>query len=392
MAENTSLIEQAKVEGGPLSANEASTKMFKMLRASDLISGPMDKEPDTILVVDDDPITRMVLAELFRSDYNIQEADDGHVALQLVLADPLRYCAILLDYAMNVMDGLEVLDNLSQRELLARVPVFLITAEANSEVTKDAYDLGVMDVISKPVVPHVVRRRVDSVIELYQSRRRLSNTVKSQADELLEQAERIIDLSNGMIEALAAAIEFRDGESGEHVRRIRNITRLMLEGTVLGEGLAPQEIDAIEIASMMHDVGKIAIPDAILCKPGRLTSEEFDIMKTHTTVGSDMLARIPHFDELDSYEYAVDIARHHHERWDGRGYPDGLAGDEISVWAQVVALADVYDALRSKRVYKDAFGREKVLRMITGGECGTFNPRLLETFMAVEPAIDQMYR
>ena len=143
---------------------------------------------------------------------------------------------------------------------------------------------------------------------------------------------------------------------------------------------------------MMHDVGKIAIPAAILCKPGKLTAEEFDIMKTHTTVGSDMLASIPHFDELDSYEYAVDIARHHHERWDGRGYPDGLVGDQISVWSQVVALADVYDALRSKRVYKDAFGREKVLRMITGGECGAFNPRLLETFMAVEPAIDQMYR
>ncbi len=359
---------------------------------SDYVTGPLDSEPNTILIVDDDPITRLVLGEIFKSSYDIQEAEDGREGLSLVLADPMRYCAILLDFAMEGMDGLEVLQNLVQRDLLARIPVFLITAETDFDVTRGAYDLGVMDVIGKPIVPYVVERRVKSVIELYQSRRRLSNTVEDQQTQLLVQAKRIINLSNGMIEALAAAIEFRDGESGDHVRRIRTITRLILEGTTLGEGLSAHEIDAIEMASMMHDVGKIAIPDAILCKPGRLTPEEFEVIKSHTVVGADMMERIPQFRQLDAYDFAVDIARHHHERWDGRGYPDGLVGDEISIWSQVVALADVYDALRSKRVYKDAYGREKVMQMITGGECGAFNPELLKAFEAVEPAIDRLYR
>ena len=314
---------------------------------SDYVTGPLDSEPNTILIVDDDPITRLVLGEIFKSSYDIQEAEDGREGLSLVLADPMRYCAILLDFAMEGMDGLEVLQNLVQRDLLARIPVFLITAETDFDVTRGAYDLGVMDVIGKPIVPYVVERRVKSVIELYQSRRRLSNTVEDQQTQLLAQAKRIINLSNGMIEALAAAIEFRDGESGDHVRRIRTITRLILEGTTLGEGLSAHEIDAIEMASMMHDVGKIAIPDAILCKPGRLTLEEFEVIKSHTVVGADMMERIPQFRQLDAYDFAVDIARHHHERWDGRGYPDGLVGDEISIWSQVVALADVYDALRS---------------------------------------------
>ena len=194
-----------------------------------------------------------------------------------------------------------------------------------------------------------------------------------------------------MIEALSAAIEFRDGESGGHVRRIHDITKLMLVRTELGSGLSAQDIDDIALASIMHDVGKIAIPDAILSKPGRLTPEEFEVMKTHTLQGELLLSRIPQLKESGAYRYACDIARHHHERWDGRGYPDGLAGDDISIWAQIVSLADVYDALTSKRVYKSAFSREESLRMIKEGECGVFNPRLLELFLGLEPEINELY-
>lgn len=377
---------------GASNAQEAAALDAETLRASDILAWSFSVEPDTILIVDDDPITRLVLGEIFRPYYKIEEAENGLQALSLLLADPLRYCAILLDFAMEGMDGLEVLQNLVKRNLLTRIPVFLITAETDFGITKGAYDLGVMDVIGKPIVPYVVERRVNSVIELYQSRRRLRNAVEDQQAQLLDQANRIISLSNGMIEALAAAIEFRDGESGEHVRRIRTITRILLEGTPLGEGLSTHQINAIELASMLHDVGKIAIPDAILCKPGRLTPEEFEVIKSHTVVGAELLEGIPQFRELDAFDFAVDIARHHHERWDGRGYPDGLEGSQISIWAQVVALADVYDALRSKRVYKDAFTREQALQMITDGECGSFNPELLETFKAAEPAIDMMYR
>lgn len=233
---------------------------------------------------------------------------------------------------------------------------------------------------------------LQSVIELFQARKRLSRTVESQQERLLRQQEEIVELNQGIVEALAAAIEFRSEESGDHVRRIHDITAYLLSETELGNGLSSDEIAEIAQASMLHDVGKIAVPDRILNKPGRLTPEEFEIMKTHTTVGAALLEGIPQLQRHHSYRYAVDIARHHHERWDGCGYPDGIKGDEISVWAQVVALADVYDALSRKRVYKDAFPREQVLDMIRSGQCGAFQPDLLRCFFAVEKELSKMYQ
>lgn len=195
-----------------------------------------------------------------------------------------------------------------------------------------------------------------------------------------------------MIEALSAAIEFRNGESGTHVRRIHDMTKFMLTHTELGNGLTKDDIDTIALAAVMHDVGKIAIPDAILNKPGRLTPEEFEVMKTHTTQGALLLQKIPQLRENKAYRYAYDIALHHHERWDGNGYPEKLKGDEISLWAQIVSLADVYDALSCKRVYKEAFSRETVLDMIRNGQCGVFSPKLLECFFSVEEELSKMYQ
>lgn len=348
--------------------------------------------PDTILVVDDDEINRGILENLFASFYRVEEAENGRIGLEKIQANPEGYCAVLLDVVMPEMDGLEVLRYLQKDGTPERIPVFLITAEASDATMREAYHLGVMDVISKPVVPYVVLRRVNSVVELFRARKRLGNVVERQQSELLAQARKIIDLNQGMIESLAAAIEFRNGESGEHVRRIHNITESLLLDTDLGEGLSREEVGQIAQAAIMHDVGKIAIPDAILNKPGRLTPEEFEIMKTHTTQGSSLLEKIPQLRENGVYSYACDIARHHHERWDGRGYPDGLKGDEISLWAQIVSLADVYDALSCKRVYKDAFPRETVLRMIRDGECGVFNPRLLDRFFSVEEKLQNLYQ
>ena len=328
-------------------------------------------ERDTLLIVDDDPINRAILEGIFSPHYATLEAADGRSGLQKILEGPERLCAVLLDVVMPEMDGLEVLRRLSEQRLLAQ--------------------LGVMDVISKPVVPFVVLRRVQSVIELFQARRRLSRTVESQQARLLRQAQEIIQLNQGMVEALATAIEFRSEESGDHVRRIHDITHYLLSETEMGRGLSPHEIEEIALASILHDVGKIAVPDAILNKPGRLTPEEFEVMKTHTTQGAALLDRIPQLRQHGSYRYALDIARHHHERWDGRGYPDGLRGEEISVWAQVVSLADVYDALSCKRVYKAAFPRQRVLEMIRGGECGAFNPRLLDCFFSVEEDLAKLY-
>ncbi len=350
------------------------------------------KPGETLLIIDDDAINRAILEEIFSPFYQIKEAENGRAGLEEILTGPERLCAVLLDVVMPEMDGLEVLRRLHREGALEQLPVFLITAEASDSVLKEAYGLGVMDVITKPVVPYVVLRRVQSVIELYKARRQLSQTVVSQQQRLLEQAGQIIQLNMGMVEALATAIEFRSEESGGHVRRIHDITKCMLSQTQLGAGLKPGEPEEVALASILHDVGKIAVPDAILNKPGRLTPEEFAIMKEHTVQGAALLDRIPQLHQHVSYRYAVDIARHHHERWDGRGYPDGLKGEEISVWAQVVSLADVYDALSCKRVYKDAFPRQRVLEMIRDGECGVFNPKLLDAFFSVEEELSNMYK
>ena len=346
---------------------------------------------DTLLIVDDDALNRALLQNIFSDEYAIEEAENGREGLEKILTRPERLCAVLLDVMMPEMDGLAVLRRLKAEDLTDKIPVFLITAEASGGVMREAYRLGVMDVISKPVIPYVVVRRVRSVIELFQARRRLSSVVQTQHSQLLRQAEQIIELNQGMIESLSAAIEFRDGESGEHVRRIRDITKLLLTDTPLGRGLSREDIANIALAAIMHDVGKIAIPDAILSKPGRLTPEEFEIMKTHTLQGAHLLEKIPQLRGNAAYQYAYDIARHHHERWDGRGYPDGLRGDEISVWSQVVSLADVYDALRSKRVYKGALARGQVLEMIRTGQCGVFNEHLLAYFFAAEDEISKLY-
>lgn len=359
----------------------------------ELYSVPVENgQPGTILIVDDDPTSRKILGKVFSEFYTIWEAEDGLSGLEQILGSKNRICAVLLDVMMPKMNGIEVLTKLKEFNLAEKIPVFLITAESGLSMVQSAYQLGVMDVINKPVVPYVVQRRVQSVIELFEARRHLSGVVESQNIELLKQQKKIIKLNQGMIEALATAIEFRNEESGGHVQRISAITRVILENTEFGTNLTRDEIDNISLASIMHDIGKITIPDAVLCKPGKFTDEEFEIMKTHTIQGVRILERIPQLRDSGIYDYACDIARHHHERWDGKGYPDGLAGDAISPWAQVVALADVYDALSCKRIYKPPFPRSKVLEMILTGQCGQFNPRLLDSFCGVENQLFKLYR
>lgn len=352
----------------------------------------LKRNDGTILIVDDSEINRAVLENIFASKYEVIEAENGKEALDILIEHETKICAVLLDVIMPVMNGIEVLEKMNLLGITGQIPVFLITADTANETLRKAYRLGVMDVVEKPVIPYVVERRIGSVIELFSARERLSAKVAEQQNEIVAQQKHIIRLNIGMIEALSTAIEFRSGESGDHVRRIHDITEYLLRNTELGEGLTEQEIMDIALASIMHDVGKIAIPDAILNKPGRLTPEEFEIMKTHTTQGGELLKKIPQMKEHEAFRYAYDIALHHHERYDGRGYPDGLKGDEISLWAQIVSLADVYDALTSKRVYKESFAAEEAVQMIKDGKCGVFNPDLLEIFLREEPRLRELYR
>ena len=345
----------------------------------------------TLLIVDDEEINRAILANIFSPEYQIMEAGDGLSALEKICRYQSCLSAVLLDVIMPGLNGLELLQQLHSQGLTEKIPVFLITADLANTTMRAAYELGVMDVIFKPVTPYVVRRRVDSIVELFHARRRLGAEVERQRDQLLLQAQRMAEMSMGMVEALSTAIEFRSDESGEHVRRIHDICCYLLRSTRLGAGLSEEQIRLIGIGAVTHDVGKISIPDAILNKKGRLTPEEYELMKEHTVKGAELLSRIPQMREHPSYRYAYDIALHHHERWDGGGYPDHLVGSQTPIWTQVVSLADVYDALVSKRCYKDPIGADQARDMILNGQCGVFNPELLDCFRETEHKLRSFY-
>lgn len=347
----------------------------------------MEQPKKFILIIEDDELNREVLKSVFEDEYEFIEAENGQEGIEKLKENEGHISAILLDILMPVMDGLTFLKEISKEGIPRVIPVFVVTADPNSNSVAEAYRLGVMDVIAKPVVPYVILRRVDSVVELFTARRELSSEVRKQQEELIEQQQKIIELNDGIIEALFVALEFRSGETGEHVRNIYGITKTLLTESELGADMDPEMIAAIATASMMHDIGKISISDAILNKPGRFTPEERKIMEEHTRLGAKFLDNIPQLKKNSVYEYAYDIALHHHERWDGRGYPDGIEGNEITPWAQAVSIADVYDALLSKRCYKEPYERAEVLRMIKDGECGTFGPVLLESFLKCEPVI-----
>ncbi len=331
---------------------------------------------NSILIVDDQEINRVLLAELFKDEYNIIEAENGQQALDIINEDN-SIIAVMLDLIMPVMDGMSVLSELNRTGKIYHIPVFIITAAENMQMLTGAYNLGAVDIISKPFRMCFIKARIGNIIELYRHRNEL-------VDMVHESVEKISKINDNLVETLATIIEFRDCESGEHVKRIKSVT-IKLMSTVSEMfpeyHLDKSTITKIGTASILHDVGKIAIPDSILKKPGRLTPEEFEIMKIHTVKGCDILAQMPE-DIMDHevYRYSYDICRHHHERWDGRGYPDGLKGDEVSIWAQVVAVADVFDALTSPRVYKAAFDTDTAIQMINEGQCGLFNPKVLKAF------------
>lgn len=336
----------------------------------------------TILIVDDMEINREILAEIFKSDYEIVEACDGVEAVEILNRED-DIVAVLLDIIMPKLDGLGVLREMNRTKKISYIPAFLITAEADTNMLSEGYELGAIDVITKPFMSHFLKCRVNNVVELYEHRNHLEHVVE-------KQVERFKQMNQSLVEALASIIEFRDGESGEHVRRIYRVTKILMteaSNTYQEYRLSEEEIEKIARSAILHDIGKIAIPDMILNKPGRLTKEEFEIMKQHTVKGCEILQTLPDIMDNEIYRYSYDICRHHHERWDGKGYPDGLPGDEISIWAQVVAVADVYDALTSVRVYKDAYSKETACKMIVNGECGTFNPKLLKVF---EHVVDQL--
>ena len=335
--------------------------------------GPKKERRYTILVADDSEMNRAILRSMLEDSYNIIEAEDGLQAVAILQQREQEISLLLLDIVMPNLDGFGVLAAMNQHNWIKSVPIIMISAERTHDMIERAYDMGVTDYISRPFDTMIVRRRVINTIMLYAKQRRLQSMVNEQ----IYQKEKV---SNLMISILSHIVEFRNEESGLHVLHIQTMTEILLKSLMYKTDkydLNRAAIDLISKASALHDVGKIGIPAEVLNHPGRFNAEQYAIMKRHTQMGADMMKGVPFQDE-PLVKYAYEICRWHHERYDGKGYPDGLKEEEIPISAQVVALADVYDALTSVRVYKPAHSHEKALSMILNGECGSFQPLLLE--------------
>ena len=327
-----------------------------------------------ILLVDDSAMSRMILKEILRGDYRILEAENGQECLEKMQAEAGNIALVLLDINMPVMDGFEVLKAMNVNHTIEDIPVIMISSDDSDAAIRRSYELGASDYVTRPFDARIVYRRVTNTIKLYAKQRRLVQMVSDQ----IRARENNTDTLVGV---LSHIVEFRNGESGAHVLHIRIITELLLHRLLEISSQYPitaEQQDNIPLASALHDIGKIGIDEKILNKPGKLTPEEFEVVKTHSMLGAEMLHQLENFNEQPLLQTAYEITRWHHERWDGRGYPDGLKGDEIPISAQLVALADVYDALTSERCYKKAFSHEKAVQMILNGECGAFNPLLLQ--------------
>ena len=344
----------------------------------------MSKE-QKILIVDDSEMNRAILTDILGGEYDIIEAENGVEGVANIQKYGVEIALVLLDVVMPVMDGFGVLDMMHKHRWIEDIPVIMISSESGSAFVERAYELGVSDFISRPFDALVVHRRVVNTILLYAKQKKLISMV---ADQIYENEQQ----SNLMIDILSHIVEFRNGESGQHVRHVHTLTELLLTNLVQRTDRYPltrRDISMISTASALHDIGKISIDEAILNKPGKLTDEEFIIMKSHSRIGADMLEGLTMYQDEPLVKTAYQICRWHHERYDGRGYPDGLKGDEIPISAQIVALADVYDALTSERVYKKAFSHDTAVEMIVAGKCGAFNPLVLECLMDVAPRLQE---
>lgn len=331
-------------------------------------------EKQKILIADDSEMNRALLAEILKEQYDVAEAENGAEVISLLSKQRADFSLLLLDIMMPEMDGLEVLACINKYHWNDTLAVIMISADDSPANIKRAYDLGAFDYISRPFDLTIVQRRISNTMFLYARQQRLEKIIAEQ----LQEQEKNNEL---MISILSHIVEFRNGESGLHILRVNTITKYLLKQLVQRTDqyfLSKADISLISTASALHDIGKISIPDTILNKPGRLTAEEFEVIKTHAMVGADMLSDLPiEQQEAPLVKVASEICRWHHERYDGNGYPDGLKGEEIPISAQVVALADVYDALTSERCYKKAYSHEESLKMILEGQCGAFNPALL---------------
>ncbi len=360
---------------------------------------------DTILIFEDNAIDRSILVELFQSEYQILEAENGKEGIEILRNHLSSVAIVLLDNIMPVMDGFAVLEYLKEKNIVGKIPFIMITGENSPELERKGYEYGIVSYVKKPYQPEVVKQVVQNAIGWFQYKMQLELMVKKQNinmqkqnSVLRQQTKKLNHVNEILIDSLSNIVEFRNMESKQHIKRIREYS-MCLGKSVLKlypeYELTPEKLVQIGWASSLHDIGKIAIPDSIILKPAKLTKDEFELIKSHTTKGAEIIQHRVRLNDKAIFDYAYDIARHHHEKYDGNGYPDGLKGDEISIAAQIVSLVDVYDALTSKRVYKVAYESDKAYQMILNGHSGVFSPKLLKAFAEVKPRFESlldMYR
>lgn len=355
---------------------------------------------DTILIFEDNAIERSILAELFQSEYKILEAANGKEGIVLLSRNFASIAVVLLDNFMPVMGGFEVLEWLKGKNILNKIPFIMVTGESSPKMEKKGYEYGIVSYIKKPYQPDVVKQVVSNAVgwfhykmQLESMVRKQNQSIQKQNDILKKQTEELSQVNEIIIDSLSNIVEFRNLESKQHIKRIREYS-LCLGNSIMKlypeYELTHEKLEQIGWASSLHDIGKIAIPDSIILKPSKLTDDEFELIKSHTTKGAEIIQQRVRLIDKAMYDYAYDIARHHHEKYDGKGYPDGLKGEEISIAAQIVSLVDVYDALTSKRVYKTAYDQNKAYQMIVNGQSGAFSPKLLKAFMEVKEEFEKI--
>ena len=345
----------------------------------------MDKRQN-ILIVDDSKFNRDILKEILGETYNYLEAENGNQAIQMI-GENIGIDLMLLDINMPQMNGFEVLKIMKRSQCIEETPVIMISSEESVDTMREAYEMGITDYITRPFDSVIVKKRVQNTLSLYANQNNLVNVV---VDQIYEKEEN----NNIMIRILSSILGSRNSESRGHILHIKTATEMMLRQLIKITDvyhLTEADIALITTASSLHDIGKIYIPEEILNKPGRLTDEEFKIMKTHSELGADIIQDMHLPQEKPLVHTAWEICRWHHERWDGKGYPDGLKGEEIPISAQVVSIADVYDALTSERCYKKAFDHDTAIKMILDGQCGQFNPILLKCLKELSPRIFKIF-
>lgn len=351
-----------------------------------------------IVIVDQYDWNRIALTQILSAEYTIIEATNGEKALEIIDQSESEIAAILIDMIISQNDEFALLKSIQQNSWHVKIPVLVVCGMSSVIMQKQLFEYGVSECINQPFDNTLIKIKVSNIVKLFQYKNELESIVQKQTEKIktqncmLKMQADVLKKSNvNIIDLIGIMAEYRDLESGEHIQRVKVYTRILAEEMSKEfpqKGLTPEKISLIVDASPLHDIGKITISDAVLLKPGKLTAEEYEYMKSHTISGCEILEKIKDTWSGEYSEISAQICRHHHERYDGSGYPDGLKGNEIPLSAQIVAVADVYDALINERVYKAAIPKDEAFRMIINGECGLFSPELMECLKNCKEAME----